>query len=250
VLVDTPYDLVLYCIEYPDGGERILSELTNRARTDGVLIISIYPNEVQTKRFLRSSVPIILIDIEHSYLSSIFIDNLEGGYLATKHLIDLGHRRIAFISDYLEPEYGFSAMQARYNGYLKALKEAGIEFMPQYHRLGPHDREAGYQLTKQLLTLEQPPTAIFASSDTQGVGVLMAAREMGYRVPEDLSIIGFDGIRDSEYVNMTTVSQPLFESGIEGAKLLLSSMAKETVAPVKIQLPIQIIHRGSTHSPA
>ena len=100
-----------------------------------------------------------------------------------------------------------------------------------------------------MLTLEEPPTAIFAASDTQALGVLQAVRELGRRVPEDLSVIGFDDIEISEYLNLTTVRQPLFESGYRGIDLLLRSLAQIDGEAACQELPLELALRGSTAPP-
>ena len=105
-------------------------------------------------------------------------------------------------------------------------------------------------MAKDILSLPEPPTAIFACSDTQAIGVLDAARELNQAVPDDLSIIGFDGIRDSEFLNLSTVFQPLFETGDQGAALLLDLIQNITQSPQEIELPLKIIHRKTTAAPS
>ncbi|MEJ2487326.1 MAG: substrate-binding domain-containing protein, partial [Anaerolineales bacterium] len=100
-----------------------------------------------------------------------------------------------------------------------------------------------------LLNLATPPTAIVAASDTQAIGVLDAARQMNISVPRQLSVIGYDDIRDADYVNLTTIKQPLYESGLEGGKAILQQIENGLLEPLEIQLPVSLIIRGPTAAP-
>jgi LacI family transcriptional regulator/LacI family repressor for deo operon, udp, cdd, tsx, nupC, and nupG len=141
-------------------------------------------------------------------------------------------------------------MRLRYEGYRGALREAGIPFKEAYHVCDIHGRHEARMLARGLLQLEEPPTAIFASSDTQAIGVLDAAQDLDVAVPGDLSVVGFDGIRDAEYMDLTTVEQPLYESGTTGAGMLLALLRKEAgSSPSEVVLPLTLIKRGTTGVP-
>jgi DNA-binding LacI/PurR family transcriptional regulator len=101
-----------------------------------------------------------------------------------------------------------------------------------------------------LLTLDDPPTAIFAGCDTQAIGVLDTARDMGIRIPEDLSVIGYDGIRDAEYLGLTTIEQHLFDSGIQGVDLLLNALERKVDSPCRRYIPVELVIRVTTGPPA
>ena len=177
------------------------------------------------------------------------VDDFGGGYQATQHLLKFGHRKIAFLSDELENPFGFISMRLRYDGYRRALAEAGIPFQERYHQQGPHGREKAAQMAKQLLCLADPPSAIFAASDTQASGVLDAARELEIQIPDQLSIIGYDDIELAEYMNLSTIRQPLFETGVRGAEILLSALEGAKISmgrPQELNLPFELIPRGTT----
>jgi DNA-binding LacI/PurR family transcriptional regulator len=246
ILDYSEYDLVLYSAENPDRRDHLLNTLPRKARTDGIIIVSICPDKEQVERFQDSNTPVVLVDVFHKDLPSVYVDNVQGGWMATKHLLDLGHKKIAFISDFLINDFRFSAMQERYSGYQQALIEAKIAFNANYHREVPHDRDLAKEAALELLQLSDPPTAIFASSDIQGIGVLAAAREMNLKVPEELSVIGFDGVRDSEYVQLTTIKQPLFDSGVRGTEVLLKAIEDQTFEVQQFQLELTLITREST----
>ena len=161
----------------------------------------------------------------------VVTDDVEGGRIATGHLLALGHERIAFIGDDPANPFGFTASPDRERGYREVLGAAGIPVRPELVRYGPHDRTVAQRLTEQLLARRDRPTAVFASSDVQATGVLAAARAAGLRVPDDLSVVGFDDIEISAYAGLTTVRQPLFESGRIGAELLLAALDRDEATP-------------------
>jgi len=245
-LADSNYVLILYGAESASQRDVNFLDLSQTARIDGVLIVSVPLSEENANAFLETNSPVVLVDIYHPKFNRVFVDEVEGGVIATQHLIDLGHRRIAFISDLLNPDFQFLAMRERYHGYQKALKDNKIPINPQYHLEAPHGQYEAKVLAKKLLSMEDPPTAIFAGSDTQAIGVLNAAREMDIKVPEELSVIGYDGIRDAEYMNLTTIEQPLFDSGVEGVNLLISLIERPSQNIHEIRMPLKLHVRGTT----
>jgi DNA-binding LacI/PurR family transcriptional regulator len=202
------------------------------------------------ERFLQAGVPTVLIDARHPQLSRTVIDDVAGGRIATQHLIDLGHHKIGYVSDLLDNPFNFVSSRDRYEGYRQALDEAGVPFTPEYHRQGEHGRKEARENALRLLSLPDPPTAIFAASDTQAIGVLEAAQEMGSRVPEDLSIVGYDDIEVAEYLHLTTMRQPLFVSGVQGVELLLETIAAPLPSPRRVELPFELIVRETTAPPS
>ena len=133
----------------------------------------------------------------------------------------------------------------------KDLREPSVRkpFREGYHCQGIHERYEACRLATKMLSLSEPPTAIFAASDTQAMGVLEAARNLGIRVPGDLSVIGYDDIEVAEYLGLTTIRQLLFESGQQGVQLLLNTLAEPPTDPHSIVLPTELIKRRTTASP-
>lgn len=245
-LADSNYVLVLYGAESASQRDVNFSDLSQTTRIDGILIVSVPLSEENANAFLETNTPIVLVDIFHPKFSRVFVDEVKGGMMATEHLIELGHHKIAFISDLLNPDFQFLAMRERYHGYQKALRDHGIPIRPDYHLEAPHGQYEAQLLAEQLLQMEDPPTAIFAGSDTQAIGVLNAARGMNIRVPEELSVIGYDGIRDAEYLNLTTIEQPLFDSGVEGVNLLISEIENPSQEIHEIRMPLKLHTRETT----
>lgn len=249
-LAESEYDLVLFSADTPTKVDHYFNELSRRDRADGVIIISLNPDETYVTRFRKSAMPAVLLDAQHPDISSIVVDDVAGGYKATQHLIELGHTRIAYLSDYLDNPFKFVAMRHRFQGYHQALEEAGISYRPEYQKQGELGGREAVAIAKQMLVEPDRPTAIFAASDIHAVGVLKAAQELNIRVPQDLSVIGFDGIRDSEHLDITTVCQPLFDSGVVSVNRLLSAINEPSDIPEKIVLPTKLIVRGTTVPPS
>jgi DNA-binding LacI/PurR family transcriptional regulator len=247
VLANSEYDFIIYNVETVTRRNTYFRTIVNSERMDGLLIMSLTPKDDEMVRFKRSGVPTVLIDSTHSAISRVVIDDVAGGYRATQHLIDLGHRKIAYLSDVMhENPFNFRPVEARYQGYKKALADAGIPLRSDYVCEGELNRREARRITHQLMSLADPPTAIFAYSDTQAYGVLQAAQEMELNVPHQLSVIGYDDIEMSEYVHLTTIRQQLYESGVRGAELLLSEIAQASPEPNEIVLPTELVVRRTT----
>ncbi len=244
-LSETAYNLALFNVESPQKRDYYYQLAMRRERFDGALIISLSPDNGQAEKLAYSNVPIVLIDALNEELPRVIVDDFDGAKKATEHLISLGHQRVALIGDSLERDFnGVSA--TRMAGYRAALADAGIPFNPIYQKQGEHARSSAAQLAHELFTLSEPPTAIFAISDTQAIGALSAAREAGINVPDELSIIGYDDIELAQYINLTTIRQPLYQSGYRAAKILLERIATPASTPTKILLSTELIPRGTT----
>lgn len=249
VLADTEYDLVLVTAETPEKIEDCINNLLSQTGVDGIIIVSITPTDQQVDQIEQQRMPVVLVDATQSRLNRVVVDDISGGYQATRYLIDLGHRRIAFLSDYLDNPFNFVSMSYRCDGYRQALEEAGIPFRPDYQSEGELGGREAYEKAKTLLNLPDRPTSVFAASDTHAAGVLKAAHDLGIRVPEDLSVVGYDDIRDAEYLNLTTIRQHLFEMGVKGAQMLMTALNSPPENPLKIMLPVELIVRGTTARP-
>lgn len=247
-LAGSSYNLVVFNVETVARRDACLHDVPRRDRCDGLVIISLAPHAAEIHYLLEADVPVVLVDSFASGLASVLIDDIAGGRLATQCLIELGHRRIGFVGDSLAEvaAFNFTSSRDRYIGYQRALNEAGLHMCGDYERHGIHGRYEARMLARELLQLPEPPTAIFAASDTQAMGVLEAARDLGVDVPRRLSVIGFDDIDVAEYLGLSTVRQPLFESGSRGVELLLHQLSGEP-PPIDVeQLPIELKLRGTT----
>jgi DNA-binding LacI/PurR family transcriptional regulator len=244
-VAESPYDVMIFDVESEDRQRRAFELFGRGDRADGLLVVSTLPPEPDLMRLRAARTPCVLVDAQHPTVPSVVIDDLAGGELATRHLIELGHRRIAFLGD-TPPEFRFVWSRDRTLGYERALEQAGIERRPEYIRVGTRLVHVARSVALELLQLPEPPTAIFAASDTQALGVLEAARTLGIAVPRQLSVIGFDDIEIASYVGLTTVRQPLFESGRRGAELLLSALSGHALPAHSEQLPLELVVRRTT----
>src|SRR5215218_7175394 len=246
-LASEGYQLILHDVERPYQRRELFRSLAARGRIDGLLAISLTPTEREARRVERASVPIVLLDRAHPTLPSITIDDVEGGRMAAEHLLALGHRQIAFLGDEEENLFGFDSSAHRRQGFEAALAAAGAEPAPEWIVRRPHGRDAACVAAAELLARESRPTAVFATSDVQAIGVLEAAQAAGVPVPGELSVIGFDNVEAAGYTGLTTVAQPLEEIGRCGADLLLRAISGETIE--SLRMPLELLVRGSTAAP-
>ncbi len=248
-IAESEYDLTVYNIETITRRDASFYQVPDRQRVDGVIIISLTPSDEDVARWAEREVPVILVDAKHPSLSQAVIDDVAGGYMATEHLIQQGHRRIAYISDVFETSFSFTSSRFRYMGYRQALTDYDISFRPGYHAMDEHGREEARRLTHELLERPDPPSAIFAASDTQALGILEAARERNLLVPANLSVVGYDDVEIAQYLGLTTIRQPLFISGWRGAELLFEAIKDPGAEAVLDLLPVELIVRGTTGPP-
>jgi DNA-binding LacI/PurR family transcriptional regulator len=244
------YDLILFNVESPLHRDEHFASLTRRDRADGLLVVSLPPPPEEIDRLVRAGMPIVMLDTRAPGLPAVVTDDVEGGRIATRHLLSLGHERIAFIGDALDNPFGFTSSTDRERGYRQSLAEAGLPVVGELICHGPHIRAVARRLTERLLALSDRPTGVFAASDTQALGVLEAARAAGLDVPRDLSVVGFDDVEVSSYAGLTTVHQPLFESGLRAVELLLAAVAGDNPPPPDVhELDLELVVRSTTAPP-
>jgi LacI family transcriptional regulator len=214
-----------------------------------VLVTTRVSRELHTA-FVRVGVPVVLIDpvdIPHLDVPSVGATNFNGGIEAADHLLALGHRRVGFIQG--PPDALVSV--ARLHGYHATLSRAGIASDPALLHCGPFTFETGLRAGHELLSLPERPTAVFASNDLQALGVIEAARSRSLRVPEDLSVVGFDDMAPARWSAppLTTVRQPFAEMGRVAVRNLLSLVDGDALAAPRVELATHLVVRGSTAPP-
>jgi DNA-binding LacI/PurR family transcriptional regulator len=213
---------------------------------DGLLVISLPLSDEELGGFRRDDLPVVLIDVGHDELPHVVIDDVRGGELATEHLLEKGHERIGFVGDVPTNPFGFTSSERRRQGFRRAMRRSRIKAANAREGLGGFGREEARQLAEELLGQDDRPTAIFAASDTQAIGVLEAAGALGLRVPEDLAVIGFDDIEMAGVVGLTTVRQPLYETGARGADLLLQAIEGADDVAIEELEPLAVVERDTT----
>ena len=222
---------------------RVINTLLEK-QVDGLLFMGGTVTEEHIQAFKTASVPIVLCATsdENEMYPSVDIDHEAAARDAVKALIEKGHRRIAMISGTLQdPSNGF----ARYQGYKRALEEAGIKLDESLVRIGNYRYEAGVEVTKYFMQLSERPTAIFSANDEMAIGAIHTIQDEGLRVPEDLSVISVDNVRMASMVRpqLTTVAQPMYDIGAVSMRLLTKLMNKESIANQRVVLPHEIIQR-------
>lgn len=232
--------------------EYLLTLFENQVK--GVIISSISTNRKQLCRLIDLGLKVIAIDqqIDVKDVLQIEFDYRKGGYMAVRHLIEKGHRRIAYVTAPLNRP----SRQSLIEGYRDALREAGlaeeaglVQIAEQEAELydGIYEFDNGKRLTRNLLKLPDPPTAIFACNDMTAFGVIHELAAQGLRVPQDVSVIGFDNIEFSQMVNppLTTVKQPDYEMGKLACTMLLDMLRGEKVGGMDVVLQPELIERSS-----
>jgi len=248
----TGRELILYNVESNEQSVTYYRTLPKQRKVDGLLVISLYPDDAAATGFRHAGLPVVLVDAYHPLLTSLVVNNVEGAYQAVKCLIEQGHRRIGYINGITEGDFRFNTSNDRYAGLHRALGEAGILYEPNLVLTAEWNRQGGRQAALQLLTRPNRPTAIFATSDIQAIGVLEAARSLNLSVPTDLSVIGFDGIELSEILELSTVQQPMQYMGEVGAQKLIAQIESTAdAAPELIRVqPSLVLRRTITNPPA
>jgi LacI family transcriptional regulator, galactose operon repressor len=252
VLDEQGYDTVVCNVDTPQQRDHHLAALTRRHRADGVMVVSLRLSRQQLESFRRAGVPLVTVGVLAPGVPQTITDDVAGGRLATEHLLSLGHRRIGFVGDTAHrisaTNLGFTSSQHRLSGYRQALAAAGVGYDPGLVRRGPFGPANAEALAAGLLARPDRPSAIVAASDTQAMGVLTAADRRGLAVPGQLSVIGFDDIESAALLGLSTVRQPLEDSGAEGARRLCALLRGERIRPLRQQLALEVVHRASTAS--
>ena len=218
-----------------------------KSRTlDGVIILGAYPSgdEAEYKKY---NVPAVLVDCygsEGNFFYSIRTNDRQGGYMATKYLIEKGHQQIAIVTGELK-EHGVNS--ERYMGYLDALKEAHIQPSEDNVFEGLVDYRYGAEVSKELARNRKDITAIFATADITAIGLINGLHEEGISVPDDVSIIGFDDVEYAKmcYPELTTIRQNIMEKGRQAAKLMLKAAQNHRLPPDERTIPVELIERGT-----
>lgn len=217
-------------------------------RVDGVLVASSRVGALHTPLLSELKIPIVLLNNQHpsAYVHSVRFDNVSGAHRAARHLIELGHHRIAYLGD----KFGLHSDAERYEGFCNMMAEAGMVVDGQIVVHGDGKPEAAAAAARQLLALREPPTAILCYNDMSALGVLRQAAMEGIAVPEELSVTGFDDIFFADYLQppLTTVRQPMRELGRRAMELLLSILRGEENDKTLL-IEGELIVRGSTAAP-
>lgn len=243
------YNIILCNTDEDYEREQEAVRLLRQRRVDGFLITLTSTREKRTHiwELKRLEIPFVLLNrhIDDLMTDYVITDNIYGGYVAVRHLIRSGHKRIGYISGPLE----ISSAKERLQGYKKALLESNVEFDNSLVRVSNLKMEDGYRVTQELLGLRDNPTAIFAYSDFLAIGALKAIEEADLNIPEDIALVGYDDIEFCEFlgVPLTTVRQPRYRIGQEGASILINRIERKSSEDLdQIILKPELVVRKST----
>ncbi|WP_309128824.1 LacI family DNA-binding transcriptional regulator [Microbacterium sp.] len=247
-LMRAGYDITLYNITADaDVRREVFATFLRRQRVDAVIAVSIELDESETQLLLELGLPVIAIGGPNPRLRTLTVDDTAVARLATAHLLGLGHRDIAHIGANPEFDLDFHIPTQRRLGFEQALADAGITPNPAFLEPADFTVDGGFRAAKQLLGRPGPrPTAIFAASDEMAIGAILAARDLGFRVPQDLSIIGIDGHELGEFFQLSTVDQFPIAQGERAAHEVLARLDQDREMSAASELPFELIVRGTT----
>ena len=227
------YNLMVCNIIEDTDKELKYLQVFKQMRVDGIIIMHEKINDEIRELIQNLDIPFLFSSVKPAdqKFVSVIIDDYAAAYDATRHLIGLGHSRIGFIGGDMRD---VTSGQNRYIGFSKALSDSGIPIIDEYIRFGDYKTQSGYDAMKEILSCGTPPSAIFAVSDDMAVGAMNCIHDHGLKVPDDLSIIGFDGSQLTEQVRprLSSMEQPILEMGKVTVDKLLSMISDNEAAPL------------------
>lgn len=250
VLRAAGYDLLLYSVADQGARERFFARLPFRRRVDAVLVLALPLNDDESAAVRQLGVPTAVVGASLPGFAGVRIDDVAGARVAVEHLADLGHTRIAMIAGEGSEPMHFTAPFDRCGGYRAAIKERGLDDDPALEVPGRFTVEGGRRAMGELLALPTPPTAVFAQSDEMAFGAIRAAFDAGVRLPEDVSLVGFDDHDLADLVGLTTIAQPVVGQGASAAQLLLDALRPGgQLATDTFLMPTRLVVRATTGPP-
>jgi LacI family transcriptional regulator len=243
------YNLILCNSDGDLDKELIYADVLTEKQVDGILFVAAGVSTDHIRALQERRIPVVIVDREIPDVSvdQVLTNNARGGWLATRHLLELGHRCIGCITGPSD----VTPSAERVTGYRQALSEGGIPVDEVLIVKGDFQYESGYRAARQILARDDPPTAIFTCNDLMAVGAISAAVEMGRQVPVNLSVVGFDDVRLASFANppLTTIVQPKYEMGVLATTMLLERMRNHDIPPRRRLLDTSLLIRQSTAPP-
>ena len=254
VCAEAGYDMVVIALRTENGDRRPIDgtgALHRRVEgiVDGIVVVDVELEPTELDEVISRGLSVVSIGPPLPGCASTGIDDVAVGRMATEHLIGLGHRRIALIGDTTDNVFGFTVPVMRQSGYEEALAGAGIDIDDRLMVDGAFTVQGGAEALDQLMALDEPPTAIFASGDIMALGVMQRARQLGIDTPGDISIVGVDDQPVAEMLGLTTVHQDVAEHGARVARWLVDLLRGDDHSVERFLAPITLIERATTAAP-
>ncbi len=245
VVQNHQYSLLLATAEnYKEEAKQCMKMIMEK-RVDGVILLASRVNDDLIEKLSLDNYPFVVVGRSPAgeRIYSVNNDNIKAGYSVVRHLLNLGHRQIAFLNG--PKEYIFC--RDRYEGFMMAFREFGLEIEPAYIIETDLQQESGYFYTKQLLALNKPPTAIFAIDDMMALGAYRAIKENNLKIPDDIAVVGFNNDHFTSLVSppLTTIQIPIYEMGINAAEMMMDLLSGKAVVPQQRILSSELIIRDS-----
>jgi len=238
-------DLLLYNFSQVDTRQRVFLQRKMIDKVDGLIVISLPPTEDEFHKLLNLGIPLSLLGVTDLRCPSVSIDDVKGAEMATEHLVEMGHRDIALMIGQNDLEYDFKVSSQRKEGFLNVIERHCLKFDPRNELLADYDSATAELVMDEFLTRKKLPTAIFCGSDEMAFGVYKSVLKKGMRVPEDFSIVGYDGHELTSALNLTTVAQPVRFLGQLAASQVLSQITKPGTEQRAMIVPTELVTRGS-----
>ncbi len=240
------YHVVHHTVDSQDEQSELIIELLSQKLADAFITVS-FPIGLNALEYIdMHQAPVVTLETKSGNLPRVYIDNTEAAELAVRYLINLGHSRIGFIYGSTKITRFEYISSSRYKGYKRALHAAGISEDHDLEVLGNDVYRGGARALKQLMTIKNPPTAIFAMTDEMAIGALKMLRDMNLEVPKHISVIGFDDNDVSEYLGLSTIKQPLTRYGELAAEMIVSKFNKPNIQIIDKKLTYELVIRAST----
>ncbi len=247
-LIDTDYAVLLRSMDSVSDRDRAFETCCHRGRADGVLLAWTPPTEVFVQRLQAEELPAVLLNAVDRRMWGVAVDHDAAARRAVEYCVGLGHRRLAVIDRFADP-FAAAGPGLCQRGYSEALAAASIQERPEYELTTEPDPAPGAAAVDALLDLREPPTAIVVGSDLQAIGALHRARMRDRRVPEDVSIVGYNENSISAFLGLTTVRLPLREMASRATELLLVALAEPSARPETVVFPTELVVRATCGPP-
>ena len=238
-------DLLLYNFAQVDARQRVFQQKKLVGKVDGLIVISLPPTEREFNLILGLGIPVALIGVSENRCASVTVDDVKGAELATEYLIEMGHRDIAIMVGQNSFAFDFEVADQRRLGFLKTLEKHGIDFDPSREIPAGFDSHTAELAMDEFLRRKKLPTAIFCRSDEMAFGAMRSISKRGLKVPDDISLIGYDNHDFSETVSLTTVSQPVQFLGQLAASLIMANIEKPGNKSAQMKVPTSLVVRDS-----